>query len=139
MSQKTKILVVDDEEVVRRSYVKSLAGQNCSVEVATNGQDALRAMGESAFDVVLLDLLMPGLSGMSVLRTIKQNWPESEVVIITGYPALESAKEALTLGAFDYLSKPVGPQDIIHAASNAMTRKSWALRRVQSGSCTKLQ
>ncbi len=139
MNSKAKILVVDDEEVVRRSYARSLIGEDCSVEMATNGQEALRAMGQEAFDVVLLDLLMPGLSGMTVLRTIKQNWPESEVVIITGYPALESAKEALTLGAFDYLSKPVGPQDIVHAAKNAMLRKRWALRQVQPAPCANLQ
>jgi DNA-binding NtrC family response regulator len=129
MSTNAKILVVDDEEVVRRSYVRSLAGTHCKVDVASSGPDALQAMGQQPFDVVLLDLMMPGMSGMTVLKTIKQKWPESEVVIITGYPAIETAKEAVALGAFDYLAKPAGPDDIINAANGAMLHKRWLLRR----------
>jgi len=84
-------------------------------------------MAEHPFDVVLLDLRMPGLDGMAVLRTIKEKWPESEVVIITGYPTIETAKEAVQLGAYDYLAKPVGPDDVINAATGAVMRKKWAL------------
>ena len=135
MMQQAKVLVVDDEEVVRRSYVRSLAGEHCNVEVAGNGQDALEVMGQRPFDVVLLDLLMPGMNGMTVLKTIKQKWPESEVVVITGYPAVETAKEAVTLGAYDYLAKPAGPDDIINAANGAMQHKKWALRRDQAVQC----
>lgn len=131
MMQQAKILVVDDEEVVRRSYVRSLAGEHCNVEMASSGQDALQAMGQRAFDVVLLDLMMPGMNGMTVLKTIKQKWPESEVVVITGYPAVDTAKEAVTLGAYDYLAKPAGPEDIVHAANGAMLHKQWSLRRYQ--------
>jgi ActR/RegA family two-component response regulator len=65
---------------------------------------------------------------MTVLRNIKQNWPESEVIIITGYPAVESAKQAVTLGAYDYLAKPAGPDDVINAANAAMLHKRWVLR-----------
>ncbi|HMK71375.1 MAG TPA: response regulator, partial [Xanthobacteraceae bacterium] len=64
------------------------------------------------------------------LRTIKQKWPESEVVIVTGYPSIASAKEAVRLGAFDYVAKPVGPQEVIDVTDAAMTRKRWALHRV---------
>lgn len=135
MNEKPRILVVDDEEVVRRSYVRSLAGEHCNVEVASNGPAALRAMGQGSFDVVLLDLLMPGMNGMTVLKTIKQQWPESEVVIITGYPAVETAKEAVTLGAYDYLAKPAGPDDIINAANGAMLHKRWLLRHEQPALC----
>jgi DNA-binding NtrC family response regulator len=85
-------------------------------------------METQAFDVVLLDMSMPGMDGMSVLKVIKQRWPECEVVIITGYPGVESAKQAVSLGAFDYLSKPAGPDDVINAANGAMTHKRWALR-----------
>ena len=73
---------------------------------------------------------MPGQDGLSVLRTIKQKWPESEVVIITGYPTVDSAKEAVRLGAYDYLAKPIGPQDVINVTDGAITRKNWALQRV---------
>ena len=128
MNQETKILVVDDEEVVRLSYLRALAGESCKVELVRNGSDALRLMGQHPFDVVLLDQRMPGMDGMSVLKTIKERWPESEVIMITGYPAVESAKEAVTLGAYDYLAKPIGPDDVINAANGAMMHKRWTLR-----------
>jgi len=128
VNAKAKILVVDDEEVVRRAFVRSLSGQQCSVEVAWNGEDALLAMEGQPFDVVLLDQRMPGMDGMAVLRTIKEKWPESEVIMITGYPALESAKQAVMLGAYDYLAKPVGPDEVMNAANGAVMHKRWALR-----------
>jgi len=123
------VLVVDDEEVVRLSYLRSLEGARCDVEAVADGREALRAMERSAFDLVMLDLRMPGVDGMTVLRTIKEKWPESEVVVITGYPSIESAKEAIRLGASDYLAKPVGPEEIINAACSAMLHKEWTLRR----------
>jgi DNA-binding NtrC family response regulator len=128
--KKKRILVVDDDEVVRRSYLRSLESTCCNVEAACNGEEALRRMEQSPVDVVLLDIRMPGLDGISVLRTIKQKWPESEVVIITGYPTVDSAKEAVRLGAYDYLAKPIGPRDVINATDGAITRKTWALQVV---------
>lgn len=128
MSAKTKVLVVDDEEVVRRAYARTLSGESCSVEQAWDGGEALLAMERQPFDVVLLDQRMPGIDGMTVLRTIKEKWPESEVIMITGYPAIESAKQAVALGAHDYLAKPVGPDEIINAANAAVMHKKWALR-----------
>lgn len=129
MDEKTRILVVDDEEVVRLSHIRTLASIHCNVEVVHDGNEALRAMAQRPADVVLLDLRMPGMDGMAVLKAIKQQWPETEVVIITGYPTVETAKEAVRLGAYDYLAKPVGPDDVISVASGAMTQKKWALRR----------
>jgi DNA-binding NtrC family response regulator len=70
---------------------------------------------------------MPDLDGMEVLKTIKDRWPDSEVVVITGYPTIESAKEAVRLGAYNYIAKPVGPDEVIKAANDAMTQKRWAL------------
>lgn len=135
MTEKAKILVVDDEEIVRISLVRTLSGEHCKVEVVRNGNDALQMLGQQTFDVVLLDLRMPGISGMAVLRTIKEKWPDSEVIIITGYPAVESAKEAVMLGAYDYLAKPVGPDDVINAANGAMLHKRWALRCDRQTQC----
>jgi DNA-binding NtrC family response regulator len=129
MSDKTKILVVDDNEVVRHSFLRSLTGTHCKVEAAWNGEEALRAMEQQPFDVVLLDLRMPGMDGMEVLKAIKDKWPETEVVVITGYPSVETAKEAVRLGAYNYLAKPVGPVDVINAANDAVTQKKWALHR----------
>jgi len=129
MDMKSKILVVDDDEVVRLSHRRSLANAHCNVETAWNGIEALQAMEQRPFDVVLLDLRMPGMDGMTVLKTIKEKWPDCEVVVITGYPTLETAKEAVRLGACGYLAKPVGPDEVIHAANDAVQQKKWALRR----------
>ena len=142
MSDKKRILIVDDDEVVRWSYLRSLESISCNVEAASDGEQALQTMERNPFDVVLLDMRMPGQDGLSVLRTIKQKWPESEVVIITGYPTVDSAKEAVQLGAYDYVAKPVGPQDVINLTDGAITRKHWALHRMleepdaASGICT---
>ena len=129
MDENTKILVVDDEEIVRLSHIRTLASMHCKVEVVSDGKEALRVMEQRPVDVVLLDLRMPGMDGMAVLKTIKEKWPETEVVIITGYPTIETAKEAVRLGAYDFLAKPVGPDEVINVASSAMTQKKWALHR----------
>jgi len=142
MNEKIKILVVDDEEVVRRSHIRTLASIHCDVEVVWNGAEALQVMEQRPADVVLLDLRMPGMDGMTVLKSIKEKWPETEVVIITGYPNIDSAKEAVRLGAYDYLAKPVGPDEVINVANGAMTQKKWALRQDRTrqnegiGACT---
>jgi DNA-binding NtrC family response regulator len=128
MSEKIKVLVVDDEEIVRRSYVRTLADDDCKVEVAWNGTQALQAVERHPVDVVLLDLRMPGMDGMAVLKAIKAQWPEIEVVVITGNPSVDSAKAAIAMGAYDYLAKPVDPDDIRHATQCAMKHKQWALR-----------
>lgn len=125
----TKILVVDDEEIVRLSHFRVLTGVHCKVEVVRNGAEALQALEQGPFDVVLLDLRMPGMDGMSVLKTIKERWPETAVVIITGYPSIETAKEAVRLGAYNYLAKPVGPDEVINAANDAVMHKKWALHQ----------
>jgi DNA-binding NtrC family response regulator len=135
MSDKVRILVVDDEDVVRRSYVRTLASERCVVETAIDGEQALQKLGQQGFDVVLLDLRMPGIGGMTVLKAIKARWPDCEVVVITGYPMLETAKESVTLGAHDYLAKPVGPDEVINATNKALLHKGWALRREALPSC----
>ena len=127
MNDRASILIVDDEEVVRLSHLRSLVSTNCNAQIVDGGTEALRVMEQHSFDVILLDLRMPDLDGMDVLKIIKERWPESEVVVITGYPSIESAKEALRLGANNYLVKPVGPDDVIKAANDAMIQKRWAL------------
>jgi len=128
MNDRANILIVDDEEVVRLSHLRSLEGADCNAKAAADGKEALQVMEQHPFDVVLLDLRMPGLDGMDLLKTIKQRWPDSEVVVITGFPSIESAKQAVKLGAFGYLAKPVGPNDVIKATNEAMNQKRWALR-----------
>jgi len=130
MNEKANILIVDDEEVVRLSHLRSLEGTDCNAQTVEDGREAISVMEQQPFDVVLLDLRMPDLDGMDVLKTIKQRWPDSEVIVITGYPSIETAKEAVRLGAFNYLAKPVGPNDVIKAANDAVIQKRWSLRSV---------
>jgi DNA-binding NtrC family response regulator len=128
MKKRNNILVVDDEEVIRRGYARTLSGADCDVATAWNGKEALDALEHRPYDVVLLDLRMPEMDGMTVLKTIKEKWPDSDVVVITGYPSIETAKEAVRLGACDYLAKPIAPDEVIHATHGALKRKRWALR-----------
>lgn len=125
----SRVLVVDDDEVVRRSYARSLATSACSVDAVDNGEAALRRMQQDVFDVVLLDLRMPGMDGLAVLRILKRDWPDSEVIVITGYPALDSAKQAVALGAYDYLAKPTEPRELVRVTTSAAQHKRWALHR----------
>lgn len=133
MNANATILVVDDEEVVRRSFQRVLASERCHVEAVGTGEQALEAMATRPYDVVLLDLRLPGMDGMSALRTMKRCWPEGEVIVITGYPSVETAKEAIRLGAGDYLAKPLAPGEVIEAANSALERKHWTLRRDDAG------
>ena len=132
MQNRSSVLIVDDEEVVRHAHMRSLQHTGCDARVAEDGNEAIRVMEQDPADVVLLDIRMPGLDGMAVLKTIKTRWPDSEVIVITGYPTIESAKEAVRLGACNYIAKPVGPDDVVKAANEAMTQKRWALRSVST-------
>ena len=134
MRERASILLVDDDPAVRLSYAAILARRaaGCDTQTAWNGTEALRAMERHPSDVVLLDLRMPGADGLEVLKELKQRWPDSEVVVITGYPSVDSAKEAVRLGACAYLAKPVGPDEVIGAARGALARKQWMLRTAEA-------
>ena len=137
MITQPKVLVIDDDETVRRSYQRSLQTVRCDVEAVSNGEDALRALACKSFDVVLLDLRMPGMDGMTVLKAARKTAPDSEIIVITGYPTVETAKQAVQLGAYDYLSKPVGPAEVIKATNGALNQKAWMLRTetTQANTC----
>jgi DNA-binding NtrC family response regulator len=136
MNATASILIVDDEEVVRQSYMRILGSTRCKLRAAWNWPQVEQAMSDEPSDLVLLDLRMPEMDGMAVLKNLKQRWPECEVIIITGYPTLATAKEAVALGAYDYLTKPVGPDHVIEAANAAMLHKRWALRSEEAGTCS---
>jgi DNA-binding NtrC family response regulator len=130
MNAKPNILVIDDEEVVRMSLERVLHGAECNVEVASSGTAGLSVMDRKPVDVVLLDLRLPGMGGVEVLEQIKRHWPRTEVIVITGYPATETVKEAIRLGAYDYLAKPLGPDEVISVANAAVQHKRFALQRL---------
>ena len=137
MNARTAILIVDDEEVVRHCHMRVLASVPCDVKAVRDGEQALHEMEAQPYDVVLIDLRMPGMDGITLLKALKAGWPESEVIVITGFPCVETAKEAIRLGAYDYLAKPVAPDEVINAASSALKQKHWTLRRANQANSTR--
>ncbi len=133
MSQAESILVVDDDESLLFICAKILAEQGFQVTTAQGGQDALKLVEAKPFDVVLTDLMMPGCDGREVLRGIKTRRPETDVVIMTGSPTLESAIAALKDGATDYLLKPFSPNylraTVRMVVENRRTRSQLAVEK----------
>ncbi|MBM4030654.1 MAG: sigma-54-dependent Fis family transcriptional regulator [Planctomycetes bacterium] len=111
-----RVLVVDDEAVVRRAFARALAEAGYSVESAGNGEEALRLFGEGDFDLVVTDLRMPGMSGIDVLRGVKAKRPQTEVVILTGYGTIENAVAAIKEGAYNYVTKPLNAHELLRLA-----------------------
>ena len=126
MGEMSKVLVVDDEQVVRLSHMRTLAGQHCTVDAVPAVDQALEKMQAAPADVVLMDLRMPGMGGLEALKAIKEKWPYTEVVIITGYPSVYTAREAARLGAFAYLAKPADPDKVLAVANEAMAQRASA-------------
>lgn len=106
MPDRIKLLIVDDEIKFLNSIAKRLELRDFDVTKAVNGQDALEIAGKERFDLVLLDLKMPGLNGKQVLEILKRDHKFLEIIILTGHGSLDSAVECTRLGAFDYLPKP---------------------------------
>jgi two-component system response regulator AtoC len=104
--KKLSVLVVDDEEVVRAGISRILEKQDLSIHTAADGSEALEVMASQTIDIVLLDIKMPGMDGIEVLRHIRATYPDTVVVMITGHPTIQSAIECTKLGAVDYLVKP---------------------------------
>jgi DNA-binding response OmpR family regulator len=122
--EKNAILIVDDEKNIRLTLSQSLELLGLPVQTADSGEEALQKLGEGRFGLVFLDLKMPGMDGMEVLRRIKDNWPTVRVVIITAYGTIESAVEAMKLGAVDFVQKPFSPSEIRELATMVLERKA---------------
>lgn len=117
------ILVVDDEKNIRLTMFNSLEMLKIPIKTALNGEEALQKLQEEPFSIVFLDLKMPGIDGMEVLRRIKDNWPLTRVVIITAHGTVEAAVAAMKLGAIDFVQKPFSPDDIREIARRVLERE----------------
>ncbi|MFP4451870.1 MAG: ATP-binding protein [Desulfosalsimonas sp.] len=107
-----RALVIDDEERIRDACHRLLTEDGFEVECAKNGEAGLQMIEEAHFDIILLDLMMPGLSGFDVLSRVKSLHPDTVIIVITGYATIEHSIEAMKKGAFDFLTKPFSPQDL---------------------------
>jgi two-component system response regulator HydG len=123
MSASFSILVVDDEEVMRDCCVQILSRDGCRVEVADDGLAGLERIREEPFDVVILDLKMPGLNGLDLLDRIAQTSADTVVIVMTGYASVESAVEAMRHGAYDFIPKPFPPRVLRGIVARALERR----------------
>jgi len=110
--QKNTVLIVDDEPIVRESIRDWLKDAGYEVTTADSGEEALRLMEGASFDFVIMDVRLPGKTGISTLKEMKSIYPQVKSVIITAYPSESFADEAKKSGAIDYLVKPVNPDDL---------------------------
>ena len=111
-NKKFRILVVDDEPLIRESLYEILRIEGYRVQMAQGGKEALQLMSKNEFDVVVTDFKLPKMSGMDLLEVVKKDFPETEVIMITGYGSIETAVEAMKKGACDYITKPINDNEI---------------------------
>ncbi|WP_202707611.1 response regulator [Sporosalibacterium faouarense] len=119
-----KILVVDDEKNIRMTLSQCLKGENYDVELAVNGEEGLNKLEGNDFDLVLLDIKMPGLTGMEVLKKLRDKGNNINVIMMTAYGTIEKAVEAMKLGAIDFLSKPFTPEEIRKLVNDVLGREA---------------
>lgn len=125
---KGRILIVDDEEPARKSLMDILRLEGYQVTAAGDGAKALHLLAEEPFDLMLLDLKMPGMSGLEVLDQARTAAPETKVIMLTAHGSLESAIQALRRDAHDYILKPAKPQEIMASVARALTERADAER-----------
>lgn len=123
----SRILVVDDEVGIREGCRRILVPLDFHVEVAENGQEALRKIRAEHFDLVLLDIMMPDVSGIDLLEPIRQHDPDIVCIIITGYATVELAVQAVKRGAYDFISKPFSADELILAVTQGLERRRLTL------------
>ncbi len=122
---KGSILIIDDEEIIRESCRRVLEPEGYVVKTADSGGGGLKALAAGDVDLVLTDLKMPDMDGIEVLVKIKENWPDVEVIIMTGYGTVKTAVKAMKMGVFDYIEKPFSPADLV-----ALVRKAFERRKL---------
>jgi len=123
MTQRLQVLVLDDEPIVGKRLQPALAKVGCDVDVFEAPGPALERIQSKRFDVVVTDIRMDDIDGIKVLETVLERWPETKVIMITGYATVEVAREAIAKGAFDFIAKPFKPQelrDVIAKAADAL-------------------
>ncbi len=123
MGNSQKILIVDDELSVRNSLKHWFLEDGFDVVTAEDGNDALEKLKDGPFDIYLVDIKMPGMDGITLQKRIKEIDEEAIVIIITAYASVDTAVDALKHGAFDYVTKPIDPDDLSHMIRNALKQK----------------
>ncbi|MDY6878799.1 MAG: response regulator [Desulfatiglans sp.] len=133
-----RLLIVDDEERFLTTTKALLQKRGIVTFTSTNGTKAMEILERESIDVVILDVKMPGLDGVEVLRVIKKRHPLVEVIMLTGHASAESAVGGLNLGAFDYLMKPCDIQTLIDKINGAYAKKETALENLRKTKIDKI-
>jgi len=118
----TNVLVVDDERVVCNSCQKILSKKGYNVDIALSAQEALKKVKDNGFNVVIADWKMPEIDGMEIAKRVKEENPKTVVIMITGYPSVESSIKALRSGVSDYVPKPFTPDELSDAVVRALAK-----------------
>ena len=121
--RRARILIVDDEAQFADNLLKLLSKRGFDVVAVNDGVSALRTVEDEEFDVVLLDLKMPGMHGIDALKAMRKKKPLTEVIILTGHGSVDSAVEGMGIGAFDYAVKPIGLVELVDKIRQAFERR----------------
>ncbi|RLB28386.1 MAG: sigma-54-dependent Fis family transcriptional regulator, partial [Deltaproteobacteria bacterium] len=121
--ESANILVIDDERVICEGCRMSLSEKGHTVDICMSGKAGLEAVMEGTYDLVLLDMKLPDLDGMDILKTVRKTKPNVYVIVMTGYSTVQNAVEAMKIGAFDYLSKPFTEDELVVAVDKAAEKK----------------
>lgn len=135
---KVRVLLVDDEKEFVETLAERLEARDYAVATALSGDEALDYLRAKEADVVILDVLMPGLSGIDTLREIKKLRPLTEVIMLTGHATVETAIEGMKLGAYDYLMKPSEISDLVDKINRAHRRKAEHEERIRQATLAKI-
>jgi DNA-binding NtrC family response regulator len=137
MNEKKKsILIVEDDKAIIKSLKNILQSEGYSVDTAENGQEAIQKSKEKFFNMVLLDIKLPDMEGTKLLTTMHKDQPKMMTIMITGYPSLENAVEALNLGADAYVMKPIKPEKLLSLIKEKLEEQSQA-EKMTEGKVTK--
>jgi DNA-binding NtrC family response regulator len=122
--QKKTILIVDDEKNIRLTLSATLESVGLQTDTAVNGEEALEKIGQQDYDLMLLDIKMPGMDGIAVLAETRKIHPKMPVIMITAHGTIENAVEAMKLGAVDFIQKPFAPKEIRELVTKVLERQN---------------
>ncbi|MBW1780886.1 MAG: response regulator [Deltaproteobacteria bacterium] len=128
---KTRVLLVDDEEEFVQALAERLSIRDYDATISLSGEDAIEKLNHYNFDVVILDVRMPGMDGTEALREMKRIKPLTEVIMLTGHATVESAIEGMKQGAYDYLMKPCETEELAAKINRAYEKKSEPEERIR--------
>ncbi len=123
MEEKTRVLVVDDEKGIREGCRRILSIEGCVVDAASNGQEGLELVKSNRYDLMLVDLMMPVMGGLEMMEQVRQQDPEIVMIVITGFATIETAVEAMKHGAYDYVPKPFGPDQLMAVVNRGLEKR----------------